>query len=193
MKVNYTYWLLATALLPLVFSCSETKKETTGEQKDTLAEVKETQPSALAHYGTRLQQIVKSDEGVLRGINFGDDKEKVKSIENATAVEDTTDHIGYRVELGDYEDLDVRYHLNKNQQVWGFTLDIYLNQQSSVDSLFNDFKDYFTEQFGPGSFDNHHNMVAWNLSDSLKTIVKDVSVKQAPGLQIQIMDYKLAK
>lgn len=193
MKIKITYWLLAMAWLLLVFSCTETKKETAGEQKDTLAEVKNPKPATLAHYGTRLQQIVKSDEGVLRGINFGDDVEKVKSIENGAALEDTTDHIGYRVELGDYEDLDVRYHLNKNGRVWGFTLDIYLNQKSSVDSLFNDFRSYFTEQFGPGSFDNHNNMVAWNLSDSLKTVVKDVSIKQAPGLQIQIMDYKLAK
>jgi hypothetical protein len=192
MKRTFTHGLLVVVVWTLVFSCTETKKETTTDQSDTLSEIKEPK-AALAHYGTRLQQIVKSDDGILRGIDFGDDVDKVKSIENAEPLEDSTDHVGYTVQLGDYEDLDVRYHLNKDQRVWGFTLDIYLNEKSSVDSLFNDFKTYFTDRFGPSSFDNHTNMVAWNLSDSLKVVAKDVSVKQAPGMQIQIMDYKLSK
>lgn len=194
MKKHFTFgyfFLLSTFLL---FSCGETKKEVIVEQKDTTtAVVAETPTAVIDKFGTRIQKIVKSDQGVLRGVNFGDYVDKVKELENTPPLEDSTDHLGYRIDLGNYEDLDVRYHLNDQQRVWGFTLDIYLDQQASVDSLFTDFKSYFSERFGPNKFDNQRNMVAWNLADSVKVVVKDVGIKQAPGLQVQILNLKEAK
>ncbi len=178
---------------PLLFSCGETKQETSEEQKDTVVAKQPVSAPIMAKYGTRLQKIVKSDTGILRGINFGDDVEKVKESENTAPLEDSTDHLGYRIDLGNYEDLDVRYHLNPKQQVWGFTMDIYLDEQSSVDSLFSDFRNYFSERFGTNNFDNQRNMLAWNIADSLKVIVKDVGIKQAPGLQVQMMNLKGTK
>jgi hypothetical protein len=193
MKKRYTQHWLIWMSLPLLFSCGETKKETIEEKTDTVATVQPAPTQILAKYGTRLQKIVKSDAGILRGVNFGDNAENVKTIESIAPLEDSTDHLGYRIDLGNYEDLDVRYHLNPNQQVWGFTLDIYLDEQASVDSLFNDFRNYFSERFGTNNFDNQRNMVAWNMGDSLKVVVKDVGIKQAPGLQVQMMNLKGAK
>jgi hypothetical protein len=193
MKNNYFFLLLAGLSTTMLLSCGETKTETVTEHNDTITQVAEPKPTLLSKYGERLQKIVKSEDGILRGIRFGDDAEEVKAAENVQPLEDSTNHIGYRIDLGNYEDLDVRYHLNKQQQVWGFTLDIYLDEQAAVDSLFHDFKGYFNERFGPNGFDNQRNMVAWNLADTLKVVVKDVGIKQAPGLQVQILNLKGAK
>jgi hypothetical protein len=197
MKRKYLPLLLTGLWAAMLWSCGETKNETINEQqdKDTVAaiEVKEPSQVLINNYGTRLQKIVKTDEGILRGVNFGDPVDAVKAREGDKPLEDSTNHIGYRIDLGNYEDLDIRYHLNGQRQVWGFTLDIYLDEQASVDSLFNDFKGYFSDRFGPNNFDNQRNMVAWNLADSLKVVVKDVGIKQAPGLQVQMINLKGAK
>jgi hypothetical protein len=195
MKKIYLPLLLSGLWVSMLWSCGETKNETVTEQKDTVAQVavKEPRQVLISGYGTRLQKIVKNEEGILRGIDFGATVDEVKAREGRQPLEDSTHHVGYRIDLGDYEDLDVRYHLNEKRRVWGFTLDIYLDEQTSVDSLFNDFKGYFNNRFGPNNFDNQRNMVAWNLADSLKVVVKDVGIKQAPGLQVQIMNLKEAK
>ncbi|MBC7923591.1 MAG: hypothetical protein H7Z75_21150 [Ferruginibacter sp.] len=194
MKVKRTLFRFVCGAVLLLSACGETKQETAAEQNppDAVAEPTAV-PSALTQYGNRLRKIVKSDQGILRGIRFGDDVTRVKAVEAIEPLEDSANYLGYRVDLGNYEDLDLRYQLNDNRQVWGFTMDIYLDEQAAVDSLMADFKGYFTQRFGPSSFENQHSMAAWNVADSLKVVVKDVGVKQAPGLQVQIMNLKEAK
>lgn len=188
----YTNYLLFCLGGWLLFACGESNQQTTTEQTDAVT----TPPSVvesssrLTKYSGRLQKIVKTDEGVLRGIKFGDSLEKVQTLEEAKPLEsDSVGNLGYNLELGNYEDADIMYFVDKNNRVFGFTLDIYLNTKPAVDSLFGDFKNYFDERYGKSSFDKEK-LVIWNLGDTAKITAKDVSIKQAPGMQIQIVRVK---
>ena len=193
MKEKRTLLLLVGGAVLLLSACGDTKQEkATHLPKDSVSASTAVSPE-LEQYGSRLRKIVKSDQGILRGIRFGDAVEKVKAVEAIPPLEDSVNYLGYRVDLGNYEDLDLRYQLNDNRRVWGFTMDIYLDEQAAVDSLMNDFKGYFSQRFGASNFDNGRGTAAWNVADSLKVVVKDVGVKQAPGLQVQIMNLKEAK
>jgi hypothetical protein len=176
--------LLTFLLVGLLIACTEKPtQETTTTTPDTLAQ----QKAAFETYSDKFKKIIKTEDGILRGVNFGDNLEEVIVKEDTIPLEDSTQYISFTVKLDEEEDeiTDVLYFFDKNRQIKGFRLDIYLNNTSAVDSLSQEFTTYFTDRYGKPVM-QEQKAKAWNGLDQTKIVMKDVGIKEAPGLQIQI-------
>lgn len=176
--------LLPFLLVSLLIACTEKpSQETTSGTPDTLSQ----QKTAFEAYSSKFKKILKTEDGILRGVNFGDNLEEVIMKEDTIPLEDSTQYISFTVKLDEAEDeiTDVLYFFDKNRQIKGFRLDIYLNNTSAVDSLSQEFTTYFTDRYGKPVM-QEQKAKAWNGLDQTKIVMKDVGIKEAPGLQIQI-------
>src|SRR5690349_18357369 len=75
------------------------KKTTTSESKKVEVKSDDPKPGTLKNHGKEIQQIIKSEEGVIRGYNFGTTKQKIKETETAKYVSDGRDFIIYHVSI----------------------------------------------------------------------------------------------
>ncbi len=169
--------------LCLIVACAE---QPTQEQANISADTAESNVAFIS-YSPKLQRIIKSEEGVIRGIDFGDALEEVITKEDTMPLEDSTNYVSFTVALDDKEDeiTDVLYFFDKNKRINGFRVDVYLDDKRSVDSLYREFNQYFTHRYGSPVSKEAKN-IAWNTANNIKIIMKDVGIKESPGLQIQI-------
>ncbi len=143
-------------------------------------------PAALAQYSPKFQQIVRTPDGVVRGVSVGDGLDEVKQQERSAPSEDSTNCVVYNVKLGNDEETDVFYYYSPdNNTVQNIKLDVYLNDAQSVDSLMQEFNRYFTDKYGQ-PVTREPKMLAWQDGPKTRIVLKDVGIPQAPGLQVQI-------
>jgi hypothetical protein len=177
-------FLLCLFLVTLLIACSERpSQETTTDTLSTVTQEK----VAFEQFSPKFKKIIKTEEGILRGVNFGDNLEEVILKEDTIPLEDSTQYISFTVKLdeGEEEITDVLYFFDENKKIKGFRLDIYLNNKNAVDSLSKEFTTYFTDRYGNPVM-QEQKAKAWNGLDQTKIVMKDVGIKESPGLQIQI-------
>jgi hypothetical protein len=175
-------WLLCVACGPE----SGQEKTTTVDSSQVGASLEP--PAALAQYSPKFQQIVRTPDGMLRGISVGDKLDEVKEQERNDPSEDSTDYVMFNVELGNNEMTDVFYYYTPgNNTVRNIKLDVFLNDAQSVDSLMQEFNRYFTDKYGQ-PVTREPKTLAWQDGKKTRIVVKDVGIPQAPGLQVQIAD-----
>ncbi len=137
-------------------------------------------------YSPKFQEILKTYDGTVRGISLGDPLTEVRQKETAEPLEDSTKYVSYNVELGNNEMTDILYYFDpKTKSIQNITLDIYLNDAPAVDSLMMEFTRYFTDKYGDPVI-QEKKAVAWQDVQKNKIIMKDVGIKEAPGLRIQV-------
>ncbi len=94
------------------------------------------------------------DEGIIRGIAFGDPVGKVRAAESQAAepfemFEDSVQHVGYTFETDQLETIDVLYHFAPSGRVVNkITVDVYLNSEQATRQLWRATKKRFTAQYG---------------------------------------------
>ncbi len=95
-----------------------------------------------------------SDEGIIRGIAFGDPVGKVRASESRTAAtfemfEDSLRHVGYTFETDQLETIDVLYYFTPTgRMVNKITVDVYLNSDEATQQLWKAAKKNFTDKYG---------------------------------------------
>ena len=173
-------WLILTACT------GESSEEQTVTTDSAITETPLEAPAAFAGYSPKFQKILKTPDGMIRGISLGDVLTQVKQQEQTQPMEDSTGYISYNVELGNDEMTDVLYHYSPQQQtVSGITLDIFLNDPQSVDSLTQEFTRYFSSKYGQPTL-RESKASAWQDQEQNQIVLQDVGIPQAPGLRIQI-------
>ena len=176
-------YLLCILFCFLLVACSEQPPK---EQTDTTVDTTESK-MAFTDYSAKFQRIVKSEEGFIRGVQFGDELEEVITKEDTIPLEDSTNYVSFTIALDDKEDeiTDVLYYFDKDKKINGIRLDVYLDNKSAVDSLYWEFNQYFSTRYGSPVI-KEQKTIAWNGADNTKVVMKDVGIKESPGLQIQI-------
>jgi hypothetical protein len=177
-------WVLCAACGPE----SGQEQTTTVDSSQTDASLEP--PAALARYSPKFQQIVRTPDGVVRGVSVGDKLDEVQQQERSAPSEDSTGYVMFNVELGNDEMTDVFYYYSPdNNTVRNIKLDVYLNDAQSVDSLMQEFNRYFTDKYGQ-PVTREPKTLAWQDGQKTRIVLKDVGIPQAPGLQVQITDGK---
>jgi len=175
-------WLLCAACGP------ESGQEQTTTADSSQVEASLEPPAALAQYSPKFQQIVRTPDGMLRGVSVGDQLDEVKEQERVAPSEDSTGHVVYTVKLGNDEETDIFYYYTPgNNTVRNIKLDVFLNDAQSVDSLMQEFNRYFTDKYGQPVTREPKTMI-WQDGQKTRIVLKDVGVPQAPGLQVQFAD-----
>ena len=181
MKKYYAYFsflLIAFAQI----SCQD-KKQTA--ETDTTATADTTvKVASLENYSPIFQAILKSDAGMARGVSIGD---KIETIQETTLPAETQPENGKGfTEYFDDTDLnfaDIAYLKDAENKVGAISIDVYIERQTAVDSLMNEFKGYFDKKYGQGK--GISKMSTWKLPDSQnELLLQNVSTAKDPGLKI---------
>lgn len=105
------------------------------------------QKPEVSEYGQNFQHIFVSDSGHFRGVNIGDDIERVKQIEKGTLIEEQSNYLLYQDKLDEDDKFDVAYYFDKSGL---YTINFRGNFESETKSreVFNSFHDYYSKVYG---------------------------------------------
>lgn len=179
---NSLFWVGLAAWLSACTSQPETRQPAT----DSLRTTDSVASASLgAPLSATLQKILRPERGgLLRGIRLGDSVGKLTDTETAPMAEDSTAYKGfteYFVEGSEDEFADVLYRTNAQGRVESIHVDVFLNEPSDVATLLNELRAYLTRQYGESSHDGKQSI--WK-TEKVRITLRDVSVKQAPGLSL---------
>ncbi len=151
---------------------------------DSLAAVAKAAPTLLGTFSGRLQRIIRTDSGLVRGFTPGTLLDSAMRRETAVLHEDSTHYKGYFLENPyNTEVFDIRYFFNANtRRTDSLVLDTYLNTVAASDSLMAELTGYFTKRFGSPATKGKKSVV-WR-AGSNQIVVRDVGIAQSPGLQV---------
>lgn len=130
-----------------------------------------------------LRAIMGTGEGLLRGVKFGDAIADVKKKETIELFEEEENHIGYSFDTENLETVDILYEKDKQNHVTGIGLDIYMNTDSSNDSLKNELSNQFTIRYGKPLPDT--DLPTWRIKPNGQVTIKVVKNKLDRGLEVR--------
>ncbi|MFY7828075.1 MAG: hypothetical protein ACOVQ4_13185 [Flectobacillus sp.] len=170
-------------LLSGLQACQE-KKNKDQVQINSLDATNRTQNSDLSNYSPIFQSILKSDAGMARGVSLGDNFEGIK--ETTLPSETQPDNGRSYTEYFDNTDLnfaDILYSKDKANKVSEITIDVYIEKQPTVDSLYQEFKTFFSKKYGIGT--DKPKATSWQLAEGKQfLILQNVSTQKDPGFKI---------
>jgi len=179
-KNTNVYWVLFILILAQM-SCKDKKQtfEHTSVAVDSTSQV-----PAFKEYSEVFRAILKTDFGMVRGLSIGDE---MKSIVESAPLSETQPNDGKSyTEYFDDTDLnfaDILYVNNSENKIGAISIDVFIEKQTSVDSLMNEFKVYFDKKYGQGK--GISKMTIWKLAGSNnELLLQNVSTAKDPGLKI---------
>lgn len=180
MKKNKLYPIVVL-FLGILISCQEKKQETPVGVNSLSS------PSQKGHfdnYSPIFQAIIKKETGMARGVSLGDSLEQIK--ETTLLSESQPENGKSYTEYFDNTDLnfaDILYTKNEQGAVASIIIDVYIEKQSTVGGLLNEFRSYFNKKYGKG--EESEKTTKWELPDKENTLVlQNVSTQKDPGLKI---------
>ncbi len=173
MKIYYFILILLT------IACSNPKKT------ETLEVLNPPLPKTATTSNVQklLNTIMGTGDGLLRGIQFGDAIADVKKKEKAELFEEEETHVGYSFDTDNLETVDILYEKDKQNRVSGIELDIYMNTDTSNDSLKNELTKQFTTKYGQPIADGE--IPTWEIKPKGKVSIKVVKNKLDRGLEVR--------
>lgn len=175
---------VASVLLLLLASACDTRQRTDNQSAlstQTTAAIGAEQTSG--RITARLAGLGLTADSHWRGINLGDDFQKLQSIETAEPFERDDRHAGYTVEFPNLESMDVLYYQH-NGKVSAIDVDLYLNNRTSVNDYTKELNAYFSARYGAPKPSNGGTV--WNGPADEQVSLKDVSKGKDFGLKIKI-------
>jgi hypothetical protein len=162
-------------------SCQDKKQST--ENTSVMVDSTSKVPS-IENYSTNFKAILKTDAGMVRGLSIGDEMSVI--LESAPLSETQPDNGKSYTEYFDDTDLnfaDVLYVNDSDNKIGAISVDIFIEKQTTVDSLMAEFKGYFDKKYGQGK--GISKMTVWKLvGGNNELMLQNVSTAKDPGLKI---------
>jgi hypothetical protein len=174
---------LMFALIVISVSC-QTKTQDETEEKTDSAPLSEAPQSELNSDQSALLAVIlgNTEDGIIRGISFGDNIAKVKATETFDMFEETPDHLGYTTETAQLESIDVQYFLTPDKKVNKIQLDVYLNSAEATSQLWNASKVYFNKISTTPKVEDK--LIIW-AGSTAKIRMEDVTIGKDFGLKFE--------
>lgn len=162
-------YLLSSAIF---FSCSDSESnEQTSTDETIQTEITSTTTTTLSE---NLKKIVKTENGVFRGIEFYTPMSEVKKQEDTTQVveiDEEEDYINYTVNLNPVESVDILYYFDKEQKVVKMEANLYPKSEESQNQLYEEFTSYFTTKYGT-PINEKGNQLMWKENSTIVVMTK---------------------
>jgi len=168
-------------LLLIVASCNNPKSQE--QVVDTLIANPNSRSVSVSNTQRLLKEIMGTGEGLLRGVKLGDPISEVKKKETLELFEEEPSYVGYTFDSESLETVDILYMKDSKQTVSGIQLDIYMNNNSSNDSLKAAMSNLFTTKYGKPS--DTGSEVVWKIKPSGQVSIKTVQSKIDRGLEVK--------
>jgi len=161
------HWGIFTLLIAVVVSCTQPK-------------------STLTQYGPVFENVMLSDVGAFRGLNFGDSLGHVRAIETAKPIEQEVDYLYYEYKMPTQGSFNVAYNFDE-RGLSEIHSDIFITNSPDAEGVFNKFKTYFDQHYG--SSQTEMGFTAWSVKSDKYGDVKinlsnesaDFTTDKAPG------------
>jgi hypothetical protein len=111
----------------------------------------------LKKYGPVVHRVIQSDNGAFRGFNFGDKIDTVSSKESSPPTESDKAYLYYEYRIDTTGSYTISYDFDENGLV-EIQSDVFINNASQMDTVFNSFKRYFDDHFGKNETDMGYNV-----------------------------------
>lgn len=121
-------------LLTLLWACEQPVKE---EKKEPVR--------VFLGYHELLDEIIRSKDGVFRGLNLNASSEFIKKIETSPPTETSAGHLYYEYKADSLTNYSIDYTLN-NDSLEEISVQINTNDLELSSYLFCDFKDYYANK-----------------------------------------------
>ena len=102
-------------------------------------------PRVFPGYHILLDEIVRSPEGIFRGVNLNTSPASIKKIEIASPTEDSEEHIYYEYKADSLTDYSIDYTFSKDS-LEEINVQINTNDLELSSYLFCDLKDYYANK-----------------------------------------------
>ena len=112
--------------------------------QQTKEEIK-VKPRVFEGYHPLLDEIIRSKEGVFRGINLNSKPDVIKTIESTVPVENSGGHLYFEYQIDDKTNYSIDYTLNKDS-LEEISVQINSNDLELTNYLFCDLKDYYANK-----------------------------------------------
>lgn len=111
------------------------------------AEKKETKvkPRVFEGFHPLLDEIIKTKQGVFRGLNLNNKADTIKVVESASPVETSPGHLYFEYTVDSLTNYSIDYTLN-NDSLEEINLQVNSNDLELTSYLFCDFKDYYANK-----------------------------------------------
>ncbi|MDZ7899732.1 MAG: hypothetical protein U5N85_17125 [Arcicella sp.] len=165
----------------LLITCGHKKQES---QTETSAPADSSvKRVSIENYSMIFKQIMKSDAGMARGVSIGD---KIETLQETILPSEIQPESGKSFTAyfdgSDLNFADIIYSNNAENNISAISIDIFIENKTEVDSLMNEFVDFFDKKYGKGK--GISKMKTWQISDGNNLMVQDVSTEKDPGLKI---------
>jgi 6-pyruvoyl-tetrahydropterin synthase len=149
----------------------------------------EVKMGTLKNHSIEIQKIIKNENGVMRGYDFGTSKQKIKDTEDAKYIADGKDFMIYEVVINENEKAEIIYYLDENNNVKGFGIEFLINPVTMAENieatLIDDFQNYFNERYGKFVV-NEKNDEVWTSKDGSYTVEMGDSSETDTMIEIEI-------
>ena len=114
----------------LLWACNNTPKQ-----------VVETKPRVFPQYHMSLDEIIKTNDGVIRGINLNSKADSIKKLEKQQAIEADKDRLYFEYTIDSLTNYSIEYTL-LNDSLEEISVQVNCNDPDVGSKIFNDLKDY---------------------------------------------------
>ena len=109
--------------------------------------------SDLSTYGETFEKVMKSEEGIFRGINLGTPLDSVKLSEVVPAGEEDSTYLYYELALDSVNSINLAYDF-ESTGLTEIQADILIKEEALFNDMLSKFKLYFTKKYGEAESSN---------------------------------------
>lgn len=178
MKTNKILILSALLAVLFIFSCKPEPKE-----------VVKTPPRVFEGFHPLLDEIIKTKDGVFRGLNLNSNIADIKKAEPTSPIETTPGHLFYEYEVDSLTNYSIDYTMN-NDSLEEINVQINSNDLELTSYLFCDFKDYYANKL-PNPTEDQGQVVYNCFEGQRKPFVVSLSDNSSPSRgRLNMLIYK---
>ncbi len=162
----------------LLWACNNTPKQ-----------VVETKPRVFPQYHVSLDEIIKTNDGVIRGINLNSKADSIKKLEKQQAIEADKDRLYFEYTIDSLTNYSIEYTL-LNDSLEEISVQVNCNDPDVGSKIFNDLKDYYEKKL-PNPMEDQGQVVYNCFEGQRKPFVVSLSDNSTPtkGI-INLLIYK---
>lgn len=127
--------LIFLLLAFLLFSCERAEK------------------SDFSAYGENMEKIMRTSQGIFRGLSLGMDLKNVKSIEKTGLIEEDSGYLYYEIPLDRNSSFNLSYDFDE-KGLKEIQSDVFLKDEIQFNDLLNNIRMYFDNKYGKAEIDN---------------------------------------
>ena len=140
--------------------------------------------SLLILFDSKIQKLVCTDEGVIRGVDFDTNLEDLRKAESQNNISEIKNGLLVRVDLGEGASAEVTFYKREGELIGHISSDIYLKDNLSAQKFMDRYSAYLDIKYGTRT-DHSDGIVTWEIPGGHHISLKRFDEGEEPGLEME--------